>query len=175
MLAIVFGDDEGRSFLHKMAWLKVDPRAPEDEATQQCRAVAALARDYYLPAVMVEINGIGQFLPAILRREMARMRVPCAVNTRVSTRAKDLRIIEAFDAVLAAQALHVHESVRRTPFINEMREWRPGRGGGCDDGLDAVAGALSLKPARLKYEAFSARQDWHGTGKGLTAQVDFEV
>jgi hypothetical protein len=112
-------------------------------------------------------------LPKILRRELARERVPCAVREFSNRRPKDTRIIEAFDALLAARRLNVHDSVRKTPFITEMQEWRPG-GRGPDDGLDAVAGALSLAPSRLEFARFSGRHDWHG-GAAHTAKTDFEV
>ncbi len=86
-------------------------------------------------------------LLGILRCELARERVPCTVREFSNRRPKDTRILEAFDALLAARRLNVHDSVRKTPFITEMQEWRPG-GRGHDDGLDAVAGALSLAPSR---------------------------
>ena len=88
-------------------------------------------------------------------------------------RPKDARIIEAFDALLAARRLNVHDSIRKTPFITEMQEWRPG-GRGQDDGLDAVAAALSLAPARLEFSRFFGRHGWHG-GAAHTANTDFEV
>src|SRR3569623_3133456 len=96
-----------------------------------------------IPALTVEINGLGRLLPNILRRELARERIPCTVRELSNRRPKDARIIEAFDALLAARRLNVHDSIRKTPFIAEMQEWRPG-GRGQDDGLDAVAAALSL-------------------------------
>ena len=50
--------------------------------------VARIARDLFIPCVSVEINGIGKFLPAILRRELARLRVPCTVQEMSSRKAK---------------------------------------------------------------------------------------
>lgn len=175
VLAVVFTDGEGHVFLHRVAYLKTDGGHPDDEATQQCAAVAAVARELHVPFVAVEINGIGRFLPAILRRELARARVPCAVREISSTRPKDVRILEAFDALLAARGLRAHDSVLGTPFVTEMREWRPGRAGGRDDGLDAVAGALSLEPVRIRRESFAGRQGWAGGGLSHTARTEFEI
>jgi hypothetical protein len=76
--------------------------------------------------------------------------VACGVREITSRRPKALRIIEAFDAVLAARALHVHRSVLKTQFTKEMEDWKPDKRGGHDDCLDAVAGALSLNPVRIK-------------------------
>ena len=61
-----------------------------------------------------------------------------------------------------------------TPFVREMREWRPG-GKSDDDGLDAVAGALSSEPVRLPRFAAGQTQSpvWAQGVKSLTAPHDF--
>lgn len=176
VLAIVYTDEDGLYYLHRVEYLKVRVRDGEDEAALQCRRVAELARDFYVPSVAVEINGLGRFLPSILRRELAVAGVPCTVLEMSSRRPKDLRILEAFDAVMAAHALHAHRSVWRTPLIAEMREWRPDQKNAQDDGLDAVAGALSLEPVRLKRScAAPPARNWTGAGAGHQARTDFEV
>jgi hypothetical protein len=150
VLAVLFTDEDGDYFLHRLEYIEANRFDPDDEATQQCRRVAFVAQLCRVPCVHVEENGIGKFLPATLRRELVRNRVPCAVRPVSSTRAKDVRILEALDAVLAARALHVHADVFKTPLVAEMQEWQPGRKGGRDDGLDAVAGALAMAPVRIK-------------------------
>jgi hypothetical protein len=120
----------------------------------------------HLPAVHLEVNGLGRFLPGLLRNEIRRAGMACAVLERTSSRSKEARILDAFDAVLAAGRLWAHQSVWRTPFIEEMREWRPG-GRGRDDGLDAVAGCLLSEPVRLPRVPSAARvrpsgQRWRG-------------
>lgn len=175
VFAILYGDDDGDYWLHRTFYLKHDPDMGDDEATSQCRQVARLARDFYVPSVTVETNGIGKFLPAILRREMVVEKTPCAVVETTAHQAKDTRILESFDAVLAARALHVHQSVYDTPFIRELQEWRPGAKGGHDDGLDAVAGALSQVPVRIRRTYASTRMNWQGGGVTHTAHTDFDV
>lgn len=177
VLAAVYGDELGHYWLHRVSYLNLPKggTGEEDEATRQCREVARIAKELRLPSVAVEINGIGRFLPAILRREIVRAGASCAVREMTSVKAKDLRIAEAFDAVMAARMLHVHASVYATPFIAEVQEWRPGAKGGRDDGLDAVAGALSLGPVRLAPGGRTGRQTWQGSGKTHKADTDFEV
>ncbi|MCB9996604.1 MAG: phage terminase large subunit [Rhodospirillales bacterium] len=175
VLAVVYTDETGCYWLHRVSYLKSDPSAELDEAAQQCRMAARILKELLVPSVALEINGIGRFLPNILRRELALARVPCAVREITSTRPKDIRIIEAFDTVLAARMLHVHASVYATSFISEVQEWRPGAKGGHDDGLDAVAGALSLEPVRLKRYPGSGRQNWQGGSSVHEAKTDFEV
>lgn len=175
VLAVVYADETGRYWLHRIAYLKSDPYGDIDEASQQCRQVAQIAKELYLPSVALETNGLGKFLPGILRRELVRARAACAVREITNTRPKDIRIMEAFDTVLAARMLNVHASVYETPFISEVQEWRPGAKGVRDDGLDAVAGALSQEPVRLKRFHSSGRQNWQGSGTIHEANTDFEV
>lgn len=172
VLALVYADESGTLWLHRVFYLK-NGQGP-DEATGQAQQVVEAAHGYMIPSIAVEGNGIGKFLPLILRRELARARVPCAVIEHHNTRNKDERILEAFDTVMAAGLLQVHDSVYATPFITEMQEWRPGRSSGHDDGLDAVAGALLRQPARLPVESFSGRQNWQGY-PSHTARTDFNV
>lgn len=180
VVAAVFTDVEGRYWLHGIRYLQHDPARTEetDEATQLCRQVVDFARDLYIPAITLETNGIGRFLPSLLRREFHNAGVRCAVVEKVSRRNKELRILDAFEAVLAAGRLAAHSSVWTTPFIEEMREWRPG-GRGRDDGLDAVAGCLADEPVRLtRAESVSvaAAAGWRpGTIQLLPADHAFEL
>jgi hypothetical protein len=91
----------------------------------------------------------------------------------VSQRNKEQRILDAFDPVLAAGMLRAHSGIWGTRFIEEMREWRPGRR--CrDDGLDAVSGCLLAEPVRLRRCAPGRRRDWR-PGRALEAAVvDFQ-
>jgi hypothetical protein len=165
VLACTYADGQGNHFLHRMTWLTHDPDAPTDPATQQCRAVATIARDLLLPVLRVETNGIGRFLPALLRREMARAGAPCAVVEHTSRRAKAERILAALDPALAARTLHAHEGVFRTPFPAEMAAWRPDLPGLRDDALDALAGCLLAEPVRLPGLPPAPRgPGWHGPG-----------
>lgn len=174
VLAVAYTAEGGDYHLHRMEYITVTAKDGEDEASLQCKRVAEIARDLYLPSIAVETNGIGKFLPAILRREMASLRVPCAVMERSSRKAKDERILESFDAVMAARALYVHESVYQTRFMTEMQEWRPGLKAAKDDGLDAAAGALSLEPVRLRRSYDAVRRTWRAH-KAHHAKTDFDV
>ncbi len=175
VFAIVFTDEKGNLYLHRIVYLETGKQDDLDEATMQCRQVAHIAKENYLPALSVENNGIGKFLPPILRNEMARSKTPCAVKEISNTRPKDIRILEAFDAVLAARRLFVHESVLKTPFMTEIREWRPGMARGQDDGLDAAAGAISQQPVRLPRIYGKGAQNWTKAKKAHRAETDFEV
>jgi len=182
VIACVFTDDEGDCRLHAVRYLEHDPAITDttDEATQLCRQVAGFVSDHYLPAVTLETNGLGRFLPGLLRREFTAAGLRCAVIEKASSRSKDLRILDAFDAVLAAGRLHAHRDVFKTPFVTEMLEWRPGVRAR-DDGLDAVSGCLLSEPVRLPRLAPLAsknaktRADWRPGIEGFKAKTEFEV
>jgi len=174
VFAAVFSDADGGLWLHRIAYLAVDAADPLDPAGQQCRQVADCAADLHLPAVTIETNGIGAFLPGLLRRELARRQLAISVQTATARQAKDQRILGALEVPLAARLLHVHRSVLETPFPLEMREWRPGRNRR-DDGLDAVAGAIAAAPVRLPAHAAAGRSAaWWGAGP-VQAKTDFSL
>lgn len=163
VLAATYTDGEGAHYLHRLAWITQRADAPDDPATQQCRQVAELARELHLPVLRVETNGLGRFLPALLKREMAKAGAACAVVEHASHRAKAERILSAFDPLLAARRLHVHESVFRTGFVREMAEWRPDARGARDDALDAVSGCILAEAVRLPALPRPIAPSWRGT------------
>ncbi|HYG89541.1 MAG TPA: phage terminase large subunit [Azospirillum sp.] len=162
VVAAVFSDAAGRLYLHRVLYLTVDPADPEHEAKQQCTLVARFLRELHLPGVYVETNGLGTFLPAFLHNELKRARIGASVTGMASTKSKARRIVEAFEARLAAGRIHAHTSVWQTPFVREMREWRPaGRQRGHDDALDAVAGCILAEPLRFdQAPPITPRPDW---------------
>lgn len=180
VIACVYTSEDGRYWLHRVAYMTHDPKRVDDvsEAQQLCRQAVAFVKEFHLPSLTLETNGIGKFLPSLLRREIEEQGVTCAVLEHHSSTPKDLRILEAFDAPLAAGRIHVHDSVRQTPFLTEMREWRPATRAR-DDGLDAVAGCLLSEPVRLPRNpnalAPDKRPSWTGGGGGFTAKTSFDL
>jgi hypothetical protein len=170
--AVVFTDEDGHYYVHHIAYIKIDTVSQDDEATQQCKIIAALLRQFHVPSVTVEINGIGKFLPAILRRELRALGVQASVIEQANRLPKVDRILEAFDAVMAAQALSISAQVAKSQFMDEMREWRPIAKNGRDDGLDAVAGALRQVPVRIALSAQKGtRQNWQGNSTTFKAKT----
>ncbi len=176
VVAVIFMDAENNYYLHRLIYLKIDPEDAEDEGTQQCKTVANLTKDLMLPSLVLEANGIGKFLPKMLRKEMHRIHSLCRVVEFFNSRAKDIRILEAFDIAMATGRLYIHRSVLDTPFLNEMQEWAPGKSSACDDGLDAVAGAIAARPEILgTAPMIAASQGWMHGGKAVKAKTDFDV
>ncbi len=174
VVAAVFVDADGGLWLHRVAYLQVDEAAGLDPASQQCHEVARLAAHLHLPSITIETNGIGAFLPGLLRQALARARLGISVQSANARQNKDQRILQALEVPLAARLLHAHRSVLETPFRREMREWRPGVNQR-DDGLDAVAGAIAATPVRLSTQPPAPRTaDWRGRGV-VQANTDFSI
>lgn len=174
VVAAVFVDEDGHYWLHDIRYLVHDPclRSEIDEATQLCRQVTDFIRDLWLPSITIETNGLGRFLPAILQREINAACLSCSVVEHASHTNKDQRILDAFDPVIAASALRANARIWRTPFINEMRDWRPGRHGR-DDGLDAVSGCILAEPVRLKRSAPKRGRSLRTRPISQALEVDF--
>jgi len=179
VIACVFTSDDGNYWLHRMRYLTFDPArvSQVSEADQLCGHVADFVRAWMLPSVTLETNGLGQILPTILRRTLQTRGQVCAVVEAYSSTAKDRRILEGFDAPMAAGRVYVNDAVRETPFIAEMREGRPG-GHAPDDGLDAVAGCLLAEPVRLPRNpnalAPTKHHAWTGGGTTFHATTTFD-
>jgi len=78
---------------------------------------------------------------------------------------------------LAGGLLHVHAGVCDSPFVEELRGWRPeGKSDQRDDGLDAVAGAILAEPVRLGLfpRAPSLNGAWRAGGTVHKAVTEFD-
>ena len=181
VIACVFTDEDGNLRLHGVEYLSFDRArlAETDELTQQCEQAAEFAMRHYLPSITVEDNGFGKTVPGILKGVIRERGEAIGVKPVHNTRAKALRILDAFDAPLAAGRLYAHTSVLRTArFVAEMRDWRPDAQGP-DDALDAIAGCLLSEPLRLPRLAAPPlqpqRRDWRRGLKPVKARNDFDL
>ena len=146
VIAAVFTGEDGNYYIHALAYLQVPDMA---ESTKwQCEQVARFLWENFLPAVHLETNGIGRFLPALLRQELAHRQMACAVIEETSHQNKVERILGALEAPLMNGSLYVHISVMQTSFSDEMQDFNTS-GRTHDDGLDAVAGCILSEPVPL--------------------------
>lgn len=178
VVACVFTDENGHYWLHDLEYIKIQDEVSENRATKQCEKVADFLRRNYLSSIRVEANGIGKFLPGILKQVLAQNNMRVSVLEAYSSTNKVERILSAFEVLLAEKALNVHQKIWATPFIEEMREYTPD-GKTHDDALDAVAGCLSAEPVRLPIIFADKKADklfsWRGADKVFSAQTNFEI
>lgn len=184
VVAAVFSDGDGIRWLHRVRYLTHDPALAKRSAThrdselgQMCREVAAFMRELHLPSIRIETNGVGKSFPGMLRDILQETGTPGTVIEETSSLPKARRILNAFDAILAAGRLRAHAGVWQTPFVAEMREWTPGARGR-DDGLDAVSGCLNSEPWRLSAAVPAPRperREWRPGAPPMVAATEFEV
>lgn len=150
VIALVYQDAENKILLHDITYLKKSN--DDDNAAQQCAAVIAFLQRHALKHIVIETNGLGQFLPGLLRQELKKQNYACTVQNLHQSKAKNARILQAFEARLAAGAIQAHTRIKQTPFMREMQDWDPERSDNNDDGLDAVATAIHLLPSSLTHQ-----------------------
>ena len=131
-------------------------------AENQCSQVADLIEKYHLPQIRIETNGIGKFLPELLKKKLCERRIVCAVLPVHSCVPKAVRITEALDARLANGSLLFHQRIKQTPLMDEIASWTPDAKQIHDDGLDALAGCLLAEPVHLirNFQTFETKPDW---------------
>ncbi|MBR1544500.1 MAG: hypothetical protein IJ638_00965 [Alphaproteobacteria bacterium] len=148
VVSIVFIDEDGRYYLHDVEYLYFKDGADIQSARDQCQSVGLFLKRNFVPAINVESNGIGKFLPEFLRSELEKMGINAVVTAKTSKVSKELRILDAFDAIISAGYLLVNESVKNTPFMGEFTDWNVDSRVH-DDGLDSVAGAILAEPVKM--------------------------
>ena len=143
---MIYRDDKThRVFIHDVLYMVV---AEHDDypMAHQCDMVLQFMARHHMRRICVETNGIGNTLPEILRDCALRGGYDTVVQRVVNHKRKSDRIIDTLEPILSTGRLYCAERVKNTQLLAEMIGWSPI---GCtthDDGLDAVAGAISATP-----------------------------
>lgn len=162
---LIFRDDRSRrAFLHDVLYLTVS----DDDAhplARQCDMVLDFMTARAMRRIAIETNGIGNALPEIMRDVAARRGANVFVQKIVNNKNKENRILDAIEPLLSTGRLYARTSVQQTPLMAEMLGWSPVGAFTHDDGLDAVAGALSMTPWAVRPMSnvpriFSANTDF---------------
>jgi hypothetical protein len=103
VIACVFTGEDGKYYLHDIEYIKIDCSENENIASKQCEVVADFLDKNFLPSVRIESNGIGKFLPGILREVLNRRKLRVAVLEVFSKENKENKILRAFDVLLAGR------------------------------------------------------------------------
>lgn len=142
VLSIVFTDQRGHYYWHRAAELTGD-------IDSQCLQVLALVKTYQLTGVTVETNGLGAFVPDILRKHLRT--TGCAVTEVTRTGNKHAYILDAIETPLSGRFLWAHVSLWEGKMPDQMRDYVPGASGQRVDYLDSLAGAIMQTPARIGH------------------------
>jgi len=150
VVVIIFRDDKNRrAFIHDIKYLATAADDLHPFATQCGRVLDFLTR-HAQRHLAIEVNGIGNALPEIMRNTAAARGQPIVIQKIVSRTNKDKRILDAIEPLLSTGRLFANVRIKRTKLITEMEEWSADAGVNHDDGMDAVAGALSLVPIAVR-------------------------
>ncbi len=164
---IVYRDDKNRrAFIHDVRYMIVQDNDPHPLATQ-CETVLDFMQTHGAKKIAIEVNGMGNALPEILRDAAVRRGQSVIVEKIINHQRKETRILDAIEPLLTTGRLYTHERVKSSPLLVEMLGWSPMAVGGHDDGLDAVAGCLRLVPAPVRALGASLRP--------INAKTEFRV
>lgn len=141
VLAIVYSTDRGHYFIHRLFTITGD-------ADQQCKQVRKHLVEFKVPAVGIETNGIGGFLPQILLKQTRGTGIGVD-EVFTSLVSKGVSIVEAFETPLSISAIHISKQVSETPFLQQMRDFHPRNTRVKDDYIDAASKAIEREPIRM--------------------------
>lgn len=167
VLAIVFFSDDRKVFVHRTEKLTGD-------IDTQCLQVKRLIREFNLPMVCVETNGVGAMVPAILITYTRGMN--CGIDGVHSNSNKAQKIIDAIDVRLASGDIYISQEVANGKLIDQVRDFVPKKiGHDHDDYIDSVASALISQPIFLKRGGNNdAIDSWGNNANGsVEAEVDY--
>lgn len=144
--ALVYRDDKNSTvFVHDILYTHVS----DDDLyplANQCESILGFMQIHNLGRIGIEINGIGNALPEIIRDTALKKHLPINIVQISNHVKKETRILNAIEPVLNTGRLYMHEKIKQTMFLSEMLAWTPMGSNEHDDGLDAVAGALAMNP-----------------------------
>lgn len=142
VVALVYRKDVS-FYLHRLFYLPVK-KDQEADGEAQCQKVLSFLCENGVRQCVVETNGVGKFLPAVLRRLIRQEKASVQVLEKHTRQNKDQKILQTLQVLLEQGQLYAHASVQETFFMRELDEWLPG-GQTFDDGLDAASSAILEK------------------------------
>jgi len=144
--ALIYRDDKNKTaFIHDIMYMNVGDEDLHPLATQ-CEQVLDFMQRHKINRIGVEINGIGNALPEILRRISDAKQISVNIVQIANHTKKETRILNAIEPMLTTGRLFARNTIQQTMLLSEMLAWSPIGSKEHDDGLDAVAGALAMTP-----------------------------
>lgn len=178
-LSVFFQDDVGRQYWHRCIALTGEVAEFDGRGMVvggQVWTVCDVVEEFNLPSVRVETNGIGGNVPAILRGAFKARGITAAVVGEHESANKNLRILEAFEAMLSSGMIWAHTSAIEEFYV-QMRDWNPAVKNQIDDHLDTGSKCLQDAPVRIGKiigkQTASRREDWRPSGGVYEAATDY--
>lgn len=147
---LIYRDDKNRrAYIHDVRYLTVEDNDMHPLATQ-CEYVLNLMAKHGIRKIGIEVNGIGNALPEILNEVSRKRGHGVVIDKIINSKRKETRILDAIEPMLTTGRLWCHERIQGTPLLTEMLGWSPMGVSIHDDGLDALAGALTMQPTVVR-------------------------
>ncbi len=147
---LLFNRDEKQVFIRNVIYLSVDDKEVFP-MQKQCSQVLEFMLKNKINVISVEVNGIGNALPEIIRQEAEARAMNISINKVVNHESKVSRILGAIEPRLSTGRLFIHKSLLKSLIIQEFKDFVPGEDG-YDDAIDALAGAIMAVPCLLKAQ-----------------------
>ena len=148
--ALVYRDDKNTTaFVHDILYIMVDDDDMHPLSTQ-CEKVLDFLQKHKINRIGIEINGIGNALPEIIRRVANTRNMPVNIIQISNHIKKETRILNSVEPMLSTGRLFMRDCIKQTMLISEMLAWTPIGSTEHDDGLDAVSGALAMTPIPIR-------------------------
>lgn len=159
VLSLILQDESGRYYWH-------DSVAIEGDLDQQCSEAVAFVKQYSIPCIDVESNGVGGFVAAALRKVFREQGINCAVSEVAQTQNKNDRIVGAFEPLIQGQMLWAHTRILDGIAGRQMRDWQPSIKDQPDDYLDGAACAILSAPVKIRPSQITPTQSakWKPAG-----------
>lgn len=146
-------DAVGRHYWHRVEALTGEVAVTSEDGRRitggQVWQLVDLIKQFRVPRVTVETNGIGQFAPDFLKMCLKQRGIRCGVKTVDAMENKNRRILEALEPLMQSRMLWAHVDVLNGPLWDQAADWNPAVREQPDDLLDAGAGAVTDQPARI--------------------------
>lgn len=154
-LSVVFKDVQGRLYWHECIALKGDIAESDDKTGRiiggQVMDVIDVIEKYNLPAIYIEVNGIGGHVPAILRAALKTRGLSCSVLEIHNTGKKNDRIMN-IQSYLLSNSLYIHTRILNNPnVIKQINNFNPNTTKNKDDYLDSLASCIINTPSTLGF------------------------
>ncbi|MCM3755397.1 hypothetical protein M3665_26105, partial [Bacillus licheniformis] len=91
----------------------------------QVMQVCDLVERFAIPLIYVETNGVGSFVPQLLRKALRQRKLVCGVKDTAATVNKNEKILAGIEPPLKSGVLWAHVDVLDSPVWDQMQSFNP--------------------------------------------------
>lgn len=182
-LALVLQDGNGKRYWHRALPLTGEVAEFGDDGKTitggQVIDICDVVKQFHVGRVSVETNGIGAFMPAVLKAALKQRGLVCGVGEDHNAGNKNKRILEAFEPLILSSMIAMSRQVADSPAYNQMLEFNPSTTSNEDDYIDAAAQAIIKTPERIQsissfqIKNSSMANNWQPMSGTFEVQVDY--